>query len=83
MVFGEGVLTVRQYQNWFVKFQSGDFDVDAPRSGSPVIADKEAIKDLVDANWRITTPEIGERLNLRDQNFYEQGNCQKMEKCGG
>ncbi|GFV27197.1 mariner Mos1 transposase [Trichonephila clavipes] len=30
-VYGEGVLTVRQCQNWFAKFRSGNFDVeDAP-----------------------------------------------------
>ncbi|GFX78310.1 histone-lysine N-methyltransferase SETMAR [Trichonephila clavipes] len=35
-VYGEGVLTVRQCQNWFAKFRSGNFDVeDAPRSGRP------------------------------------------------
>ncbi|GFV25146.1 histone-lysine N-methyltransferase SETMAR [Trichonephila clavipes] len=55
-VYGEGVLTVRQCQNWFAKFRSGNFDVeDAPRSGRPVEADKDAIKALVDANRRITT----------------------------
>ncbi|GFU01624.1 histone-lysine N-methyltransferase SETMAR [Trichonephila clavipes] len=49
------VLTVRQWQNWFAKFRSGNFDVeDAPRSGRPVEADKDAIKALVDANRRIT-----------------------------
>ena len=63
-VYGEDVLTVRQCQNWFAKFRSGNFDVeDAPRSGRPVEA-KDTIKALVDANWRITTCEIGERLNL-------------------
>ncbi|GFW37563.1 histone-lysine N-methyltransferase SETMAR [Trichonephila clavipes] len=32
-VYGEGVLTVRQCQNWFAKFRSDNFDVeDAPRS---------------------------------------------------
>ncbi|GFT01945.1 histone-lysine N-methyltransferase SETMAR [Trichonephila clavipes] len=35
-VYGEGVLTVRQCQNWFAKFRSGNFDVeDAPRSLLP------------------------------------------------
>ncbi|GFX87501.1 mariner Mos1 transposase [Trichonephila clavipes] len=48
-VYGEGVLTVRQCQNWFVKFRFGNFDVeDAPRSGRPVDADKDAIKLLPD-----------------------------------
>ncbi|GFW66535.1 histone-lysine N-methyltransferase SETMAR [Trichonephila clavipes] len=27
-VYGEGVLTVRQCQNWFAKFRSGNFDVE-------------------------------------------------------
>ncbi|GFT58412.1 histone-lysine N-methyltransferase SETMAR [Trichonephila clavipes] len=64
-LYGEGVLTVRQCQNWFAKFRSGNFDVeDAPRSGRPIEADEDAIKALVDANRRITTREIGLRLNL-------------------
>ncbi|GFU91047.1 histone-lysine N-methyltransferase SETMAR [Trichonephila clavipes] len=55
-VNGEGVLTVRQCQNWFATFRSGNFDVeDAPRSGRPVEADNYAIKALVDVNQRITT----------------------------
>ncbi|XP_017795708.1 PREDICTED: histone-lysine N-methyltransferase SETMAR-like [Habropoda laboriosa] len=42
----------------------------APRSGRPVEADKDAIKALVDANRRITTREIGERLNLSNSTVY-------------
>lgn len=71
-VYGEGVLTVRQCQNWFAKFRSGNFDVeDAPRSGRPVEADKDAIKALVDVNRRITTREIGLRLNLSNSTVYD------------
>ncbi|GFT57266.1 histone-lysine N-methyltransferase SETMAR [Trichonephila clavipes] len=71
-VYGEGVLTVRQCQNWFAKFRSGNFDVeDAPRSGRPIEADKDAIKALVDANRRITTREIGLRLNLSNSTVYD------------
>ncbi|GFS53020.1 histone-lysine N-methyltransferase SETMAR [Trichonephila clavipes] len=71
-VYGEGVLTVRQCQNWFAKFRSGNFDVeDAPRSGRPVETDKDAIKALVDANRRITTREIGLRLNLSNSTVYD------------
>ncbi|KAJ0184406.1 hypothetical protein K1T71_000829 [Dendrolimus kikuchii] len=70
-VNGEGVLTVRQCQNWFAKFRSGNFDVeDAPRSGRPVEADKDAIKASVDANRRITR-EIGLRLNLSNSTVYD------------
>ncbi|GFU16048.1 histone-lysine N-methyltransferase SETMAR [Trichonephila clavipes] len=71
-VYGEGVLTVRQCQNWFAKFRSGNFDVeDAPRSGWLVEADIDAIKALVDANRRITTREIGLRLNLSNSTVYD------------
>ncbi|GFV51230.1 histone-lysine N-methyltransferase SETMAR [Trichonephila clavipes] len=71
-VNGEGVLTVRQCQNWFAKFRSGTFVVeDAPRSGRPVEADKDAIKALVDANRRITTREIGLWLNLSNSTVYD------------
>ncbi|GFV77007.1 histone-lysine N-methyltransferase SETMAR [Trichonephila clavipes] len=71
-VYGEGVLTVRQCQNWFAKFRSGNFVVeDEPRSGRPVEADKDAIKALVDANRRITTREIGLRLNLSNSTVYD------------
>ncbi|GFV82113.1 histone-lysine N-methyltransferase SETMAR [Trichonephila clavipes] len=70
-VHGESVLTVRQCQNWFAKFRSGNFDVkDAPRSGRPVEADKDAIKALVDVNRRITY-EIGLRLNLSNSTVYD------------
>ncbi|GFW92443.1 histone-lysine N-methyltransferase SETMAR [Trichonephila clavipes] len=71
-VYGEGVLTVRQGQNWFDKFRSGSFDVeDAPRLGRPVEADKDAINALVDANRLITTREIGLRLNLSNSTVYD------------
>ncbi|GFU79176.1 histone-lysine N-methyltransferase SETMAR [Trichonephila clavipes] len=71
-VYGEGVLIVSQCQNWFAKFRSGNFDVeDAPRSGRPVEADKDAIKALVDANRQITTREIGLRLNLSNSTVYD------------
>ncbi|GFW89364.1 histone-lysine N-methyltransferase SETMAR [Trichonephila clavipes] len=71
-VYGESVLTVRQCQNWFAKFRSGNFDVeDAPRSGRPVEADKDAIKALFETNRRITTREIGLRLNLSNSTVYD------------
>ncbi|GFW52894.1 mariner Mos1 transposase [Trichonephila clavipes] len=71
-VYEEGVLTVRQCQNWFAKFRSGNFDVeDAPRSGRPVEADKDVIKALVDANRRITIREIRLRLNLSNSTVYD------------
>ncbi|XP_049818722.1 histone-lysine N-methyltransferase SETMAR-like [Aethina tumida] len=71
-MYGEGVLTVRLFQNWFSKFRSSNFDVeDAPRSGRPVEANKGTTKTLVDANRRITAHEIGLRLNLSNSTVYD------------
>jgi len=71
-VYGEDVLTQRQCQNWFTKFRSGNFDVeDAPRSGRPVEADEDQIKALIDANRRITTRDIAERLNLSNSTVHD------------
>ena len=71
-MYGEDVLTERQCQNWFAKFRSGNFDVeDAPRSGRPVEADEDTIKALIDANRRITTREIAERLNLSNSTVHD------------
>ncbi|GFW86721.1 histone-lysine N-methyltransferase SETMAR [Trichonephila clavipes] len=70
-VYGEGVLTVRQCQNWFAKFRSGNFDVeDAPSFGRPVEVDKDLTK-AVDANRRITTREIRLRINLSNSPVYD------------
>ncbi|GFW63286.1 histone-lysine N-methyltransferase SETMAR [Trichonephila clavipes] len=75
-VYGEGVLTVRQCQNWFAKFGSGNFEVeDAPRSVRPVEADKDAIKALVDANRRITTQiNLCRRIDVCNSLFKRHGN---------
>ncbi|GFV01760.1 histone-lysine N-methyltransferase SETMAR [Trichonephila clavipes] len=80
-VYGEVVLTVRQCQNWFVKFRTGNFDVeDAPRSGRPVEADKDAIKALVDANRRITSREIGLRLLPDNTTINSEVYCHQLDK---
>ncbi|XP_025264307.1 histone-lysine N-methyltransferase SETMAR-like [Camponotus floridanus] len=71
-VYGEDILTERQCQNWFAKFRPGNFDVeDVPRSGRPVEADEDTIKALIDANRRITTREIAERLNLSNSTVHD------------
>jgi len=64
-VYGEDVLTERQCQNWFAKFRSANFDLkNKPRPGRPVEGNEGSIKALIDANRRITTREIAERLTL-------------------
>ena len=64
-VYGERSLTERQCQNWFSRFRSGDFDLkDAPRSGRPTKVDDDKIKAMIENNWRSTTQEIAEKLNI-------------------
>ena len=71
-VYGEDVLTERQYQKWFAKFRSGNFDLkDAPRPRRLLEADLDQIKSLVDANQRITTGEIAEILNLSNSTVHK------------
>lgn len=71
-MYGEDVLTKRQCQNWFAKVRSGNFDIeDAPRSRRPVKADEDTIKVLIDANRRITTCEVAERLNLSNSTVHD------------
>ncbi|GFU25204.1 transposable element Tc1 transposase [Trichonephila clavipes] len=75
-VYGEGVLTVRQCQNWFAKFRSGNFDVeDAPRSGRLIETDKDAKKASVDANRRITTQRnLCRRIDVCDSHLKRHEN---------
>ena len=64
-VHGEQSLTERQYQNWFARFRSGDFDLkDIPRSGRPTEIDDDKIKAIIENNQRSTTREIAEKLNI-------------------
>ena len=54
------------------KISIRQYDVkDVPRSGRPVEADEDTIKALIDANRRITTREIAERLNLSNSTVYD------------
>ena len=64
-VYGDKLLTVRQCQNWFARFRSGDSDLkDVPRSGCPTEVDDDKIKTIIENNRRSTTREIAEKLNI-------------------
>ena len=44
-VYGEGAVTDRTCQKWFVRFPAGDFSLDdAPRSGGPAEVDSDQIE---------------------------------------
>jgi [histone H3]-lysine36 N-dimethyltransferase SETMAR len=71
-VCGEGELTVCQCQKWFSKFRSYNFYVkNAPLSGLPVEAVKDAIEAINDANRRITIREIRLRSYLSKSTVYD------------
>ena len=64
-VYGEKSLTERQFQNRFVRFRSGDFDLkDASRSGCPTEVDDDKIKAMIENNRCSTTQEIAESFFL-------------------
>ena len=64
-VYGEGAVTDRTYQKWFVKFSAGDFLLDdAPRLGRPVEVDRDQIETLIENNQHYTTREIVNLLKI-------------------
>ena len=63
-VYGKKSLIERQWQNWFPRFHSGDFELkDAPRSGRPTVVGDDKIKAMIDNNRRSRTQEIVDKLN--------------------
>ena len=64
-VYGEGAVTDRTCQKWFVKFHAGDFLLDdAPWSGRPVEIDSDQMKTLIENNQRYTMQEIAGILKI-------------------
>ena len=64
-VYGEGAVTDRTCQKWFVKFHAGDFLLDdAPWSGRPVEIDSDQIKTLIENNQRYTMWGIADILKI-------------------
>ena len=71
-VYGEDVQDSMSVPELVAKFRFGNFDVeDASCSGKLVEDDKDTIKALIDANQRITTCEISDRLNLLNSIVYD------------
>ena len=58
-VYGEGAVTDRMCQKWFVKFRAGDFLLDdAPQSSRAVEGDSEQMETLIENNQCFTMREI-------------------------
>ena len=64
-VVGEGAVTDRTCQKWFVKFRAGDFSLDgAPRSGRPAEVDSDQIETLIENSQHYTMWEIAAILKI-------------------
>ena len=62
-MYGEGAVTDRTCQKWFVKYHDGYFSLDdAPRSGRPVEVDSDQIETLIENDQHYTTQEIADIL---------------------
>ena len=64
-VYGDDALTERTCQNWFVKFHSGNFDInDSQQSGRPQEIETNNFKAIVDQNPTQSVREIAMALNV-------------------
>ena len=64
-VYGEGSVTDRVCQKWFVKFRTGDFSLDdASQLGRLVEVDSDQIKMLIESNQSYTSREIANILKI-------------------
>ena len=62
-VYGEGAVSDRTCQKWFVKFRAGGFSLDdAPQSGRPV--DSNQIETLIENSQRYTMRETADILKI-------------------
>ena len=64
-VYGEGAVTDRTCQKWFVKFRAGDFLLDeAPWSGRMVEVDSDQIETVIENNQGYTMRELADILKI-------------------
>ncbi|XP_025159766.1 histone-lysine N-methyltransferase SETMAR-like [Harpegnathos saltator] len=62
--FGEGSVSDQTIKRWFVKFRSGDTNLDnLPRGHVPVI-DDNVLKDMVEADSRLSIRDIAHSINV-------------------
>lgn len=60
---GQGIATLRSVQRWFQRFKHGDFDIeDSTIPGRPITFDNDEILQLIEADPRLTTRCLAERL---------------------
>ena len=60
----EGSIHIRQAQDWFAKFKSGNFNLnDAQRSGRPSVIDETLLEELVTADPRLSSEHMANILD--------------------
>ena len=83
LAFGDGVVSQRTCTNWFGRFKEGNFELeDKPRSGRPTEIDEMALRELVEANSRLTTREMADALghshSTIERHLAEMGKVSKL-----
>ena len=64
-MYGQGAVTDRTCQKWFVKFHTEDFLLDnAPGLGRPVEVDYDQMETLTENNQRCTMWEVANILKI-------------------
>ena len=63
--YGDDALDVRTCQNWFARFNAGDFDLnDKERTGRPVEANDDILVELLEEDPRQSTRELALELSV-------------------
>jgi [histone H3]-lysine36 N-dimethyltransferase SETMAR len=66
------VISVRQAQEWFARFRSGDLSLeDKPRPGRPSGIDNDVLKSIIEEDPRLTTHQIADILRVGQTTVYE------------
>ena len=64
-MYGEGPVTDRMCQKWFVKFRAGDFSLNgAPSSGTPAEVYSNHIETLIENSQHYARGEIADMLKI-------------------
>ncbi len=77
-------MSLSNCEKWFARFRSGEFDLeDRPRSGRPTEVDIDALRNLVEADPKLSSRELATTLGTSHttvlNHLHEMG---KVNKCG-
>jgi len=86
IAFGKGTVNERTTRRWFEKFRSGDTSLDnLPRGHAPSAIDNAVVKEMIEADPRLTVREIAKRLEINHSTVVRclnrLGKVKKLDKC--